>query len=446
MEKSPRKIAEYLNQDIWSFRIDTLSPRKSVLIKTVRIIVLSVKNFLNDQCYLRASAITFYSMLSIVPVLALLIGIAKGFGYEDKLQQYLIERFTEQQQVIDKIFVFARSMLESSKGGMVAGIGVLFLFWAAIKLVGNIESSFNFIWHIRQNRAFLHKVSYYLVLLLIAPFVIIVSSSANVFITTSLNEWVGKVTMVRELASPLMALGFKLLPYLLMWILFTFLYKFLPNTRVAVVSAIVGGLIAGTMFQLLQEFYIVIQVAMFSKYKAIYGSFSTLPLFLLWLQFTWLIVLFGAEVVFAHQNSKVFELEMFTDKISHKAFKAYAIRTAAMLVKNFLEHGAPMDINAISMKGHMSIGLANRIANVLLKAEIIFEAVDKPSGRTVYQPACNAAELTLWDISVRIDNCGMEKMVGEDQGIVKISAMISGIHENGKNAAENVKIKDLPVI
>ncbi len=446
MSMAIKKIADFINNDIWSFRIDSISPRKSVLIKIVRVVVLSVRNFFYDQCYLRASAITFYSMLSVVPVVAMLIGVAKGFGYEQVLKKYLMQRFTEQQQVIEKIFMFAESMLETSKGGVVAGIGVILLFWAAIKLVSNIESSFNYIWRVPQNRPFFNKVSYYLVLLLIAPFVIIVSSSANVFLRSNLYLLLNKLTMIQDLALPLVAMGLKLVPYLLMWILFCFLYKFLPNTRVSIASAIIGGIIAGTVFQFLQEFYIVIQMAVFSKYKAIYGSFSTLPLFLLWLQFTWLIVLFGAEVVFAHQNAETFELEIFTDKISIRSFKAYVIRTASMIVHNFMDHGKPMDINAISMKAHMSIGLTRRVLDVLVETEIIFEAMEKNSGRIVYQPACNAAELTLLEVITRIETRGIGQMLGEDKSLEKITSTIAVIDDCGVNLPENIKIKDLSFI
>ena len=446
MNEIGKKVTDFFNRDIWSYRIGSVSPRKSWFIKTIRVAVLAVKNFYYDQCFLRAAAITFYSMLSVVPVVALLIGIAKGFGYETKLQQYLIGRFFEQREIINRISAFAESMLENSRGGVIAGLGVLLLFWAAIKLVGNVEASFNHIWRVAHNRPFLHKVSYYLVILMVAPFILIVAGSANIFITTSMNEWLSKITMIKELASPLLELNLKLLPYFLMWGLFAFLYKFLPNIRVSLFSAVIGGLVGGTMFQLLQESYIILQVAMFAKYKAIYGSFSALPLFLLWLQFTWLIVLFGAEIVFAHQNAQQFELEIFTDKISLRSVKIYAVRTMAMLVRNFLDRGPAMDINAISMQGHMSLGLSRRVLGLLLQAGIVFESNDHTGGKVVYQPACDAAELTVWQVISRMEGCGMDRIISGDRNFERIAAVVDGIDAGGEKAAQNVKIRELKLI
>ncbi|MDD3117919.1 MAG: YihY/virulence factor BrkB family protein [Victivallales bacterium] len=443
MKKIGQQIADFFNKDIWSYRITSISPRKSLWIRSIRIGVLSVKNFYYDQCFLRAAAITFYSMLSLVPMVALLIGVAKGFGYEQKLQQYLVGRFVEQREVIERIFVFAQSMLQISRGGVVAGVGVLLLFWAAIKLIENIEVSFNHIWRVSHNRPVFNRVSYYLVILMVAPFALIVAGSANIFITTRMHEWLNNVSLINGLASPLLELDLKLLPYFMMWLLFTFLYKFLPNTKVSWFSAVVGGIFGGTLFQLLQESYIVLQVAVFSKYKAVYGSFSALPLFLLWLQFTWLIVLFGAEVVFAHQNAGRFELEIFTDKVSIRSFKTYAVRTAAMLVKNFLAHGPAMDIDAVSMQGRMSIGLSRQVLELLQRVGVIFEAVDHTDGRRVYQPACDAADLSVWEVMSRVERCGLDRMIGEDHDFERIDAVVGEIESCGEKAVENVKIRDL---
>ncbi|MBW2575073.1 MAG: YihY/virulence factor BrkB family protein, partial [Deltaproteobacteria bacterium] len=187
------KIINFIKTDIWRIKIKSLPRKKSFFIKQLRILLLATRGFGQDKCSLQASALTFYSVLSIVPVVAMAFGIAKGFGFQKLFEKLLFEKFPGQEEVMMRVVDFARSLLENTKGGMIAGIGIVFLFWTVIKLLSNIERSFNDIWEIKKARTYGRKFGDYLSIILISPILVILSSSATVFITTQITLITEKV-------------------------------------------------------------------------------------------------------------------------------------------------------------------------------------------------------------------------------------------------------------
>jgi membrane protein len=300
-------VLRFLNADIWRLEAHKLTRKQSFWLKQLRILLLTLRRFNLDKCELRASALTFYSLLSIVPVVAMAFAVAKGFGIEKMLGDQLMAKLEGQQEVAERIIGFAQSLLENTKGGAIAGVGIVVLFWTIIKVLGNIESSFNDIWGVKTPRAFGRKLADYLSVMLICPVLIILAGSITVLLTTRLASMLEQLSFLGYLANVLIAL-LKLLPYGVIWLVFTFIYVFMPNTKVELKSALWGGILAGTVYQLVQLAYIKFQIGV-SNYGAIYGSFAALPLFLAWLQLSWLIVLLGAEASFAHQNVATYEFE-----------------------------------------------------------------------------------------------------------------------------------------
>ncbi len=180
-------IIRFLKTDIWRIRLNTIPRSKSILIKQVRIFLLALRGFDEDKCRLRASALTFYSLLSIVPIFAMIFGIAKGFGTEKALERQLIEKMPGQEEVVNKIIAFSHSLLENTKGGVIAGVGVAILFWTVIKVLGDIEYSFNDIWGVKRARSIGRKFCDYLSVMFICPLLIIISSSATVFVISQVT-------------------------------------------------------------------------------------------------------------------------------------------------------------------------------------------------------------------------------------------------------------------
>ncbi len=204
------KIKSYLSTGIWHLHAKELPPLNALSVRTLRVIVLAYRGFRNDRCSLRASALTLYSLLSIVPVLAIFFGIAKGFGYQEKLEVQLLEQFSEHEAFISQVVEFSQSMLETTKGGLVAGIGILLLFWTLIKVLGNIEYTFNDIWKVREGRNVLRKFTDYMAIMLIAPINFIISGSATVLISSQITGWSDSLGL-SDFTAPIIALALQLL-------------------------------------------------------------------------------------------------------------------------------------------------------------------------------------------------------------------------------------------
>lgn len=271
-------------------------------IRFIHILFLSIHNFSKDDCPLRASALTFYSLLSIVPILAMAFGLAKGFGLEFYLENLMVTHLRGQEEILHKSIGFARNLLQNARGGVIAGIGVISLFWSVIKLFRHSEIAFNKIWRIQENRPLGRMLSDYLSLCLVGPFLLIISNSITLILSQGLNEIVAALSFLNNFNQFFWAI-IEFLPYLIIWLLFSFLYSFIPNTNVHYSSAIFAGVIAGTLYQVFHWTYLAFQVGI-THYGTIYGSFAAFPLFLIWIQMSWNIVLFGAELSFSFQNPK----------------------------------------------------------------------------------------------------------------------------------------------
>ncbi len=387
------KIVVFIKRDVWRIRRTDLPPGKSFFLTLLRVLILSIRGFDEDKCQLRASALTFYSLISIVPVAAMAFGVAKGFGFEKMLESQLRAKLAGHEEIVDNVVQFSHSLLESTKGGLLAGIGVIVLFWAVIKVLGQIEESLNDIWGIKEQRPLGRKFGDYLSLMLICPVLIILSSSVTVFVTTQVTLILEKITVL-GVFSPIVFFLMKLLPYSILWGLFTFLYIFMPNTKVHFTSALLAGIITGTVFEIVQWAYITFQVGA-AKYNAIYGSFAAFPLFLVWLQLSWLIVLYGAELSFAHQNVDTYEFEPDALQASRRLKTLLSLQIAQRVIRNFARGEAALTAGQVSRELEIPIRLVNEILFELTQSNILSGTDTGKDGERGFQPARDINALTI---------------------------------------------------
>ena len=432
----------FISDDLWRIRLGTLSRRKSFFFKQLRVIVLAFRGFDEDKCSLRASALTFYSLISIVPAAALGFGIAKGFGLQKILENELVERMRGQEEVVTYVITFANSMLEDARGGLIAGVGIVSLFYFIIKLLGNIEASFNDIWGIQHSRPLGRKLSDYLSILFVAPILFIMSSSITVFVTTQITRITQKIDLLGPLG-PMILFSMKFLPYCVIWFLFTFVYIFMPNTKVHFRSGFLGGIVGGTIYGFVQWIYITFQVGV-SKYGAIYGSFAVLPLFMIWLQVSWLIVLFGAEIAFAYQNVETYEFEPDSLSVSHSFKRLLALRIAHLCIRNFTRGEAPLSAEEISSSLEMPIRLTNQILYDLVQCRVLSEAVGKNEKSLLYQPARDVDSLSIGYIIRAFDGIGTDNLpLIHSEAMNRISESIKEFAHTIDHSKANLLLKDI---
>ena len=442
INKRIKELTKFIKTDVWKIRLKEQSKNRSFLIKQLRIILLALRGFDEDKCMLRASALTFYSLLSIVPVVAMIFGIAKGFGIESMLEEQFGATDGANQEVMKFVLEFANSMLENTKGGLVAGVGIVVLFWSVMKVLGNIEQSFNDIWEIKRARPLVRKFSDYLSIMLIAPVLVIMSGSATVYISTQIVSITESISIF-GFFMPVVGFLVKLIPYSLVWLLLTFIYIVMPNTKVQFGAALFAGIIAGTIFQLTEFLYINFQIGV-ASYNAIYGSFAALPLFLAWLQISWLIILFGAELSFAKQNVDKYELEIDSSDISYNHKRLLSVLITHHLVLEFDKGEEGSTAQQISDDLSIPIRIVRQILFDLQAVHIISEVHTEDPKVATYQPAKSINKISISTVVNAIENLGGDELPVEASAELKtIKASMDAIQKTIEKSSANILLKDI---
>ncbi len=301
------QIRHFFDEEVWDIPEDPAKPIKSFFIRTLKISLSAGIGFFKDECTLKASALTYYSLLTIVPFLAVAFGIAAGLGFEKSFESVILDKFKDQPELANKIMDFTHSTLAHAQGGVIAGTGIIMLIWAVLMLMACIEQSINDIWKVKNTRSLSRRLASYLATIFFFPIFFVTSSAISIYVLRGIIE-ASKATDLYNTLNPLISFLFHIVPIVLSWLSFTFVYLFVPCTKVPWKSGVIAGIIAGTTYQIVQWTYFHFQIGL-SSYGAIYGSFAAIPLFLIWLNLNWLILLAGAQI--AHQL-----------KISHLASKA----------------------------------------------------------------------------------------------------------------------------
>ena len=277
---------------------------KKRLKEIYRILYLTIRFFTEKRVTAQAAALSYSSLLAMVPILAVIFAIARGFGYNKYIEIWFRKMMSTQPQMADLIVDFVNRYLVHTQSGVFLGIGLLFMLYTTLMLVNNVEETFNEIWRVSNARPIMRSLINYLAMFFIFPILIIISMGLSIFMATVANA----IERFRLIASGVNWL-LDLSPSILMSLLFVLLYVYMPNTKVKWSCAIIPGILAGVAMHILQLFYIYSQIWV-TGYNAIYGSFAALPLFMLWLQISWTICLFGAQLTYTNQNLNRFGINL----------------------------------------------------------------------------------------------------------------------------------------
>ena len=437
-----KRTIRFIKHDIWYIPLKQLHWTKTLLVKSLRIVLLALREFGEDKCHLRASALTFYSLLSIVPMVAMAFGVAKGFGLDKVLEEQIVTQLSGQEEVAMKIINFARSLLEETKGGLIAGIGIMILFFTIFKVLAHIAHSFNDIRGVKSPRNIGRRIGDYLAIMVVCPLLFIMSSTVTVFLETQVAQLTQKVELIGTI-SPILFRVLKLVSLYVIWTLFSFIYIFVPNTKVNLSSGILAGLVAGSMYQMVNWSYIKFQVGA-AKYGAIYGSFAALPLFLIWLQLSWLIVLFGAEICFGHQNVETYQLEPASQRASFSFKKLLALTITHLVVSKFQRGKKPATAPQIAHELEIPIRLAHDILYELVEAAILIETAAEIQEEVGYNPARAIDCITVGYVIDSLEHLGFESIpVQGSEALSKLSNTLKSISDSIQTSPTNIPLKDI---
>ena len=387
--------------DIWGIGKGDVSKMRFLLYSVLKKLLLAIEFTTTKRITSAAAALTYSTLLAIVPIFAVVFGMARGFGYNKYIEEWFRESFSSQPQVSETIIGFVNSYLVHTKSGLFLGIGLLFMLFTVIMLISNIERTFNDIWQAKKPRSMFRTITDYTSMLLLMPVVIVITSGISIFFATIFKQ-IEDTMVIGSLAQFFL----QLLPYVLMSGVFIALYLFMPNTKVKLSCALVPGILAGVAMQGLQLFYIHSQIWV-SSYNAIYGSFAALPLFMLWIQISWLICLFGAELCYASQNMDDYAFKAKTEDLSHRYKMLLSLVLASRICRNFSEGGKPLSALKLKLATGIPIRIVNDLLYQLVQINILTEIPggDK-DGESLYQPAECITRLSVGTLIDRLEAQG----------------------------------------
>jgi membrane protein len=428
------RIYSFFSTTIWDLEPEAFAGIRRHGVNNLQILALVLKAFRDDQCLLRASALTFTTILSLVPFFALTFAVLKGFGVHNKIEPLILEKVAAgSQETVDRIITYINNTNMTSMGA----IGLVALILTVITVLGNIEEAFNVIWGVKETRSIYRKFSDYLSVVITGPLLLLAAVST----TTSLqSQSVVRWLVEKSYLGDALLFIFRLAPYITIWLALVFLYIFIPNTRVRLKSALIGGVLAGTIWQLAQWGYIHFQVGV-ARYNAIYGTLAILPVFMVWIYTSWLIVLFGGEVVCAHQNIRTFRLEARKSACSHSRKELLCLTILENIASAFHFGRNPVTANQLAEELDFPVRVIRELLDLLVESGyILANAGDNPT----YSPARELEHIAIIDVLETLRNHGDEcKVTRMTAGELRMQEILTRLDAGVAVALEGMTLKDV---
>lgn len=436
-----KKLIDFLMHDIFRVTENELGRGMRILVRLLKKIVLSVRGFIDDDLTVKSSALTYYTALAVVPVFALILAIGRGFGFQDNIEDFVVGLLGTNEEFVPIVMGFVNNYLEYVGGGVFVGIGVALLLWTVVQVFRQIERNFNRIWNVKKNRSIVRQFTTYITVLVIVPLLIILSGGLN----GKVGEWVDIVaaSSAGVVLVPLYQTLLKLSPFVVYWILLTVVFVLIPNTKVKFTDALLSGIITGTAVMVLQTLYLTGQMSL-SKYNAVYGSFAAVPLLLFWLQITWLIVLYGAELCYVSQNLDNYSFEHDTKNITRRYHDYTMLVVLKVIVDSFCKAAPPVSASEISGRYNIPIRLVNDHVKLLADIGLVSEITVEAHAERVYQPAMDVELITLKLIFERLNSLGSENFkIADNESFARIWSSLQDIQHDADTKAGTICLRDL---
>ena len=370
----------------------------------IRTIVLVARGFTSKNLNDKAKALTYSLIFAIVPILAMIVAIAQGFGVADVIENQLNKSFLGETNLVPTIMEMVQRYLDTAQGGVFIGIGILILLWAIYSFFQSVETAFNKIWNVHKSRSILRQVTTYVTIVVLIPVIVVCSAGITIFLNTTIES----TLHVEALHHFFHTSGVKFLQFAMCWLLFTVMYIGIPNTKVRFLSALIPGVIMGTLFQLLQMLSVYL-IAFLSRTSIVYGAFATIPILMTWLQYTSLLILIGAEMSYAIQNNEEFEYEQDLNRMSRRYKDFVMLYLLSVIIKRFEADEAPLTAHELAIRDHLPIRLVNQLVGRMVETGILREVyTDEEDDEKRYQPALDTHKISVGMVIGRIETQGNE--------------------------------------
>ena len=389
------QLGDFVRYDMWrrtTTELDTWYKRLGYRI--IRTIALVVRGFTSKNLNDTAKALTYSLIFAVVPILAMIVAIAKGFGVADVIETQLNASFLGETGMVPTIMAMVQRYLETAQGGLFIGIGILILLWAVYSFFQSVETAFNRIWNVKKSRSILRQVTTYIAIVVLIPVLIICSAG----ITIAVNSTVGELE------------GVEMLQFVIVWLLFTVMYIAVPNTKVKFISALIPGILMGTLFQLLQMLSVYL-IAFLSRTSIVYGAFATIPILMTWLQYTSLLILIGAQMSYAIQNNEEFEYEKDVNTMSRRYKDFIMVYLLSVIIKRFEADEVPLTAHELAIRDNLPIRVVNQLLSRLVETGILREVYVEDKEEKTFQPSLDTHKISVGMVFERIESQGSEEFL-----------------------------------
>ena len=423
----------YCMHGVWDDTRDTWS------VKGVKIVNLSVRSYMDRDLQMRSCALTYKTVLAVVPALAMLFAIGRGFGFQHLLTTELFRYFPAQHKALEAAFTYVDNYLAHASQGVFVGIGLALLLWTLISLMSDVENTFNRVWGVKTGRSLQRKFTDYTALLLLLPLLMVCSAGISIFMNNGVQHLLGD-----NFLSPVVHRLLNFTPIVLAWIVFTAAYYLIPNTKVRFKGALVAGILCGTLFHVVQWLFVSGQVYV-SKYNAIYGSFAFLPLLLVWLQLSWLITLSGVVITYASQNFGSYAYHDKAKDVSQTYANHLAIAVLAVAVKRFKERQPAVTLDELVKEYDIPGPLCNTLIDNLQRAHLITPVTLSGKDRkTGYVPSYDPDDFTVNTAGNAIADMGETQFIPKaDTEFAQLLDRITAMRTSQQGAVPDIPLLDL---
>ncbi len=429
------KIKDFFTHGVWQTGPDKLSGKSWWAVRQLRVVIFTARGFGRHDTPIRSAALSFFTVMSLVPILALVFVVFKGFGMEQTFYDYLYDLFPTYRPLVDQIVVFIGNLLGRTRDGVMVTGAFFVLIWAVIQVFGNVEGAFNNIWEVKRSRSFVRRFTAYMALMILVPILLLAANSLFVGMRHKVEVFTG------NLGAELL-FGFAGL--VIVTLMFSLIYYVLPNTEVKYKNALKAGVVAGIGFSIFQVVYVFIQGNL-SAYNAIYGTFAAIPLFLLWLQISWQILLFGGELSFAMQNIHDFVAEHNARNFSYDNRCKIMIATMVIVIRNYLDGEGLSTAENIAAELGIPVRAVRSVAGELEEdGMVLFVQIEGRGKSDAMAPARDPHSIKFFDVIAAVTGHGAEiPHLHSSPLMTRIDATYAKVKDDVRGSGDNLLLTDL---
>ena len=428
------RLRRFLTHDVWHAELSSLSGLRQLAVRSIRIGQLVIRGFREDDLFMHASALTFTMLVSLVPLLAIAFSVLKGLGAGEEASARLMAALASMPEQLQAFVKQILDIVNRTNFVALGWIGVIILFVTVVQVLSSMETSFNRVWGVRSGRGLWQQFTNYTSITVVVPVLIMAAFAISASLhTRAVAAHLGQAAFVYRTL-------LRLAPLFTVWLAFFFLFVFMPNTRVDRRSAAVSAFVAALLWILWQKIYVALQVGV-ARYNAIYGTFASVPIFLMWLYMSWVIILLGSELAFALQNHGTYHMERSAALASARARIALALAVMTEAARALLQGQPAFCAATYAAERKVPVRLVNDVVGILSAGGLLAGLADRPGCHALLRAPESVPIAAIIDLVLR-QGSGRDDL-GLHQLDPAVERLLGNMDDNLQRAIAPATLRDL---